>query len=230
MLCYTLVVPRACCPDWGEEGFRHATQGPRFPASGPPHLGHMGLTTHLQEDTPPRRQKAKDRYLLEPFQDALQVLVSPEQVGQGPFHRVEVGQGLLLLHGQLLEALLRAHACPLFIFCESRSENTHSPNGQFTAALLSCKAALWGWGGRRGNPARKVTGFHPQVWHSGGGERPQVVGKEQSRTGGWGAFHTKLPIRGEMQAETQRAGATGGRGCVSYHLSTSLNTERPEVT
>ena len=37
--------------------------------------------------------------LLEALQDRLEVLVPPEEVGQGALHRVEVGHGLVPLHG-----------------------------------------------------------------------------------------------------------------------------------
>lgn len=63
-------------------------------------------------------RKAFQAYLLESFQHAFQVFVSPEEIRKGPFNRVQVSQGLLLLHRQLLETLLRGHARPLLIFWE----------------------------------------------------------------------------------------------------------------
>lgn len=53
--------------------------------------------------------------LLEALQDALHVLVSPEEVGERALHRVEVGQGLVPLHGQLSDVLLTAQALLLLL-------------------------------------------------------------------------------------------------------------------
>jgi len=43
--------------------------------------------------------------LLEALQDALHVLVPPEEVGEGALHRVEVGDGRVPLGGQLTDGL-----------------------------------------------------------------------------------------------------------------------------
>lgn len=142
-------------PNPGDEWPRHAThkekEGGDPPASlerkiqvhrGPktqfkrlPILWHTHLTiNHRSEEIPEERTS----YLLESFQNTFQVFISPEEIRKGPFHRVKVSQGLLLLHGQLLEAFLRGHTCPLLIFCESQSKaKAHSINKQLAAALLS---------------------------------------------------------------------------------------------
>lgn len=49
---------------------------------------------------------APQTHLSKTFQDLLHLLISPEEVSQRLFHRVQVSQGLLLLQDQLLHSLV----------------------------------------------------------------------------------------------------------------------------
>lgn len=166
----------------------------------PPHLWHIHLKIHYQENTLVRRfQKERTCYLLEPFQNTFQVFVSPEEIRKGPFHRIQVGQGLLLLHGQLLEAFLRGHACPLFIFCEGQSKAmAYSINTRLAAAsreLLKQYSQWW-------DPAVDITEFPLPRMHILVGE---VCGGKR-----WGK-----PSR--------------PRGGDSFFIQGGLTQERPEL-
>lgn len=67
-------------------------------------------------------------HLAEALQDLLHLLVSPEEIGQGFLHRVQVGQGLLLLQDQLLDGLVGDRLLPLFIlWWETQGAQRWSP-------------------------------------------------------------------------------------------------------
>lgn len=55
-------------------------------------------------------------HLAEALQNILHLLITAEKVGQGLFHRVEVGQGLVLLHDQLLDGVVGERLLFLVIF------------------------------------------------------------------------------------------------------------------
>lgn len=57
-------------------------------------------------------------HLLEALQRALHVLVTPEDVGERALHRVQVGQGGLLLGRHRLQSLLGTQLVALLILCQ----------------------------------------------------------------------------------------------------------------
>lgn len=77
----------------------------------PPHF--VQVSTNL-------RTKGTD--LLEALQCALHVLVTSEDVGEGALHRVQVGQGGLLLRCHSLQSLLGAQLVALLILCQRKGE------------------------------------------------------------------------------------------------------------
>lgn len=54
-------------------------------------------------------------HLAEALQHIFHLLVTSEEVSQRFFHRVEVGQGLVLLHDQLLDGVVRERLLLLVI-------------------------------------------------------------------------------------------------------------------
>lgn len=75
----------------------------------------MRLSTHLNSAS-----GLAAAHLLEALQRALHVLITPEDVGEGALHRVQVGQGGLLLSRHRLQSLLGTQLVALFILCQER--------------------------------------------------------------------------------------------------------------
>lgn len=57
-------------------------------------------------------------HLLEALQRALHVLITPEDIGEGALHRVQVGQSSLLLRCHRLQSLLGTQLVALLILCQ----------------------------------------------------------------------------------------------------------------
>lgn len=85
-----------------------------------PHPSRPPLTV---VSSPPSPCLALQTHLAEAFQDLLHLLVSPEEVSQRLFHRVQVSQGLLLLEDQLLHSLVGDRFLSLFILWQERQKS-----------------------------------------------------------------------------------------------------------
>lgn len=64
-------------------------------------------------------------HLAEAVQDVLHLFVAPEEVGERLLHRVEISQGLVLLHDQLLDGVVGERLLLLVVLWRThRDKNT----------------------------------------------------------------------------------------------------------
>lgn len=101
----------AAPPVWSSSG------SPAHTSSGPPHSGERKCSERQGSAATAaiQRQCQSSTDLLEALQDSLHVLIPPEKVGKGALHRVEVGNRLISLGGQLPDWLTAREAFLLLL-------------------------------------------------------------------------------------------------------------------